>query len=139
MTFIRKVLAACALVFLGVVVAPAIAFADEVAPVTVDGAGSTYVLSPTVWKIVTGLALPFVIALITKASANPIFKGVVGIVVAAVDALVIRWTTLDGSMVFDQAALQDIFMVYGVQLLTYLGVYRQANLNAKMAPNTGLG
>lgn len=139
MTFIRKIIAAMVLVF-GIIALPTVAFAqEEVAPVAVEGAGSTFVLSPFLWKTITGILLPIVVYLITKASGNAIFKGVVALVVAAVDALIIRWTALDGSMLFDQAALQDIFHVYGTQLLVYLGILRHTSLDQKLAPNTGLG
>lgn len=141
---LRRYLISVAVAMTAMFVMPSMAFADEGgAPVVVEGSGSHYVLSPTVWKIVVGLVLPFLIGFITKQSMSSFAKGIVGIVVAAVSALVIRWTTLDGSMVFDSAALQDIFMVYGVQLLTYLGVYSKVNagagINAHLAPGFGLG
>lgn len=139
MNLLKRLLAAIAAVGL-VILVPQTAFAQDVpAPVTVDDAGSVYLLSPTWVKIITGLLLPLLLALLTKVTLNPVIKGALGIVLAAATALLIRWTTLDGSLVFDQAALEDIFMVYGVQLLTYLGLYRQANLNAKMAPRFGIG
>lgn len=137
---LRRLLIVTGLAVLGVLTLQNTAFAqDELAPVTVEDAGSNFVLSPFLWKTITGILLPIVVYFVTKASGNPVFKGVVALVVAAIDALIIRWTKLDGSMVFDQAALQDIFHVYGIQMLIYLGILRKTTLDQKVAPNFGLG
>lgn len=112
---------------------------DDGAPILVEDAGNHFVLSPFLWKTITGILLPIVVYFVTKANGSAVFKGVVAIVVAAVDALIIRWTALDGSMLFDQAALQDIFHVYGIQMLIYLGVLRKTGLDQRIAPNFGLG
>jgi hypothetical protein len=129
-----------AVLALGVMAAPAVTYAqEELAPVTTEGAGSTYVLSPFIAKTIIGIVLPFLIALILKSTASDKVKGAVGIVVAAVSALVLRWQQLDGSLVMDQAALQDIFHVYGTQFLVYYNLYKRLDLNSKLAPNFGIG
>lgn len=132
--YLIGIVAAVAAVF----VMPSMAFAQDGAPVTVEGAGSEYVLSPFIWKTITAIVIPIVIFLITKASANPTFKVILALVVAAVDALIIRWTKLDGSMVFDQAALQDVFHVYAIQALTYFGL-NKTHIPSMLAPERGLG
>jgi hypothetical protein len=129
-----------AVLALGVMAAPAVTYAqEELAPVTTEGAGSTYVLSPFIAKTIIGIVLPFLIALILKSTASDKVKGAVGIVVAAVSALVLRWQQLDGSLVMDQAALQDVFHVYGTQFLVYYNLYKRLDLNSKLAPNFGIG
>lgn len=140
---LRRVLLVAAAAVIGVLAIQNTAFAQEdvPTPVTVDDAGSLYLLSPTWVKVITGLLLPILVGLLTKAEMNKVVKGVIGLVLSAASALVIRWTTLDGSLVFDQAALEDIVMIYGVQIATYLGIYRQGDLNQQsfMLPDKGVG
>lgn len=141
MSLIRKLrlLFVGAIVALGVTAVPAVAFADEVAPVVTEDVGSNFVIASPVWSIIVGVLLPFVVGLITKASASDRFQAVVGIVVAAVGAIVVRATTVDGAGVLDKALFLDVFLVYGPQLLMYLGVYKKFEINSKLAPNSGLG
>lgn len=117
---------------------PAI-FADAVAPLTTAGQSHTLVLTPVQWTIITGLIMPFVLALITKASSSSVFKGVMGILVAALAAVIERATLADGSAVFTSGLLLDIGLVYGPQLMTYLGLWSKVDLNGKIAPKLGLG
>lgn len=118
-----------------------IAFADTgpVAPVAVQGTSHAVTLTPMAWTIITGLILPFVIALIMKASASSAFKAVVGIVAAAVAAIVERATIADGSAIITTGLLVDVLMVYAPQVLTYVGLWQHVNLNGKIAPTKGLG
>lgn len=123
---------------------PVTVFAQDTAepdatPVVTDEGGGEYILSPFMWKIIVGVLLPGVIGLVLKINLDAKAKGVISIVIAAIGALVVRWTTLEGDFLFDRAALQDIFHTYAIQLLTYLGIYRQFNINANLAPNFGIG
>lgn len=138
------------LVVLGAVAAvlllPMTAFADDPLPddptgVVVGGGASLQITQP-VWLILTGLFLPIVVGLITKAGGSTAVKAVVGIVVAAIDALILRMTQFDGSAVFNSDYLLDVVMVYVPQLAAYLGFWRNmgaGGINAKLAPNTGIG
>lgn len=120
------------------VVPAAVAHADTAEPVAT--AGAELVITPVTWTIITGLVLPFVLALVLKASASSTFKGVVGIVTAAVAAIVARAATIpDGSAVISTGLLLDVGMVYGPQLLTYLGLWQHIDLNQKVAPRFGIG
>lgn len=143
MTLIRKLLAIPIAMFAVLLFTPSFAFAqdgDLPAPVAVEDAGNVFVLSPFLWKTITAILLPILIFIVTKANGNATVKVILGFVVAAIDALIIRWTALDGSMLFDQAALQDIFHVYAMQALVYFGLNKtNLNLDQKLAPNTGLG
>lgn len=138
LTRTRLIVAGAVLAFVAGV--PAVALAvDEAAPIAVEDVGSKFLIASPVWSIIVGVLLPFVVGLITKASANDRFQAIVGIVVAAVGAIVVRATTVDGAAVLDQALVLDVFMVYAPQLLMYLGVYKKFDINAKLAPNSGLG
>lgn len=127
----------CALAF---TLAPQVTFAqDETAPVAAEDVGSQFVISSPTWTIITGALLPIAIGLITKASANNTFQAIFGIVTAAVGALVIRATTVDGAAVFDQALIVDVALVYIPQIAAYLGVWKNLQLNQRLAPNSGFG
>lgn len=117
------------------------AFADgpnDQAPVTVAD-GHKFVLTPLVVTIITGLLLPFLIALITKANASSLLKGLVGIVLAFVAAVLERAMLTDGSAIISGGLLVDVGAVYIPQLATYIGVWQHAGLNNKLAPNLGIG
>lgn len=120
----------------GWLLAPTIVSAADTGLV-VEGS-SEFIITKPIWTMLTGLVLPFVVALITKASASSTFKGVIGIILAALAALIERATLTDGGAVFTSALLFDVLMVYGPQLLTYLGVWKQVDLNSKIAPTKGL-
>jgi formate-dependent nitrite reductase membrane component NrfD len=120
-------------------VSPASVYADEAAPVVTEDVGSRFVITSPVWTVLTGILLPIVVGLVTKASASNRFQAIVGIVVAAVGALVLRATTVDGAGVLDKALVLDIALVYIPQIASYLGVWKQFALNEKTAPNAGLG
>ena len=143
MKLIRKILAGPIAILAVVLLTPSFVFAqdeDLPAPVAVEDAGSVFVLSPFLWKTITAIILPILIYLVTKRAGNPTFKVIFGFVVAAIDALIIRWTALDGSMLWDQAALQDIFHVYAIQALTYFGMNKTAIATTPvLLPERGLG
>lgn len=140
----RRVVAGALIVVAGALAAPSIAFAEEgpVGAVVQQGDSSAITLTPMHWTILTGLVTPFVVGLLTKASRSAWFKGLVGIIVATVAALIERATLADGSGVLTAGALVDTLMVYAPQLLTYLGVWQHldngAGLNSKLAPNAGI-
>lgn len=113
-------------------------FADAVAPLG-QADNHALILTPVVWTILTGLVMPFVLALLMKASANPTIKGVVGILAAFLAALIERATLADGQHVISAALLLDMLMIYAPQLLTYLGLWKQVGINDKVAPRIGIG
>lgn len=135
---LSRLIAALVAAFFAILAIPTMAFAAE-APIGVAGTSHQLSITPPAWTIVTGLLMPLVIALVMKASASPLFKGVVGIVAAALAAIVERATLADGHHVISAGLALDVLMVYGPQLLSYLGLWSHANINAKIAPTKGLG
>lgn len=111
---------------------------DPVVPVVVHS-GTTYVLTPLMATMLTGLVLPFVVAFATKVSASATTKSIIGVVLAFVAAVVERATLADGTAVFTAGLLVDLGAVYVPQIVSYLGVYSHFNINAKIAPTVGLG
>lgn len=111
---------------------------NPIVPLVAHG-DHTLILTPVVVTIVTGLIMPFVVALVTKLSASPTTKGVIGVVLAFVAAVVERATLADGSALVSAGLLLDAGMVYIPQIVTYLGVWQHFNINAKVLPEAGLG
>lgn len=131
-----------ALMVLGFVVltTTATAFADEgpIAPVAVQGTSHAITITPIYWTILSGAVFPVVFNFLTKARRSPRVKAILAIVASAFVAVVERSVLADGSAVISAGLLLDVFLVYGPQLLTYLGIYSQFNLKAKTAPNFGI-
>lgn len=112
---------------------------DDGAPVVAEDVGSQFVITSPVWTILTGVALPIVVGFVTKLNASDRVKAVAGVVVAAVGAIVLRATTVDGAGVLDKALVVDVALVYLPQLASYVGVWSKFDLNQRTAPNTGIG
>ncbi len=96
-------------------------------------------LSPITWTLLTGTLLPIVVAALTHIGASARYKAVAGLVVAALATLVERVTLVDGSARFTTAIFVDLAAVYGMQLLSYLGFWKNMKLNDKILPEHGLG
>lgn len=111
--------------------------ADPITPVVAHG--RTLILTPVVVTIVTGLLMPFLVALVTKVNASPATKGVIGVVLAFVAALVERAMLADGTAVFTAGLLLDVGAVYVPQLVSYFGVWKHVDINSKVAPTVGIG
>lgn len=139
-----RVVAGFLIAMIGLFTVPTVAFAsaepggDVVAPVAVVGDPSSVTLTPVQWTLITGLVLPFIIAIVVKAGHSARFKGVVAILIATVAALVERSQLADGSAIISSGALVDVLFVYGPQLLTYLGLWQHFQINDKLAPNFGI-
>lgn len=145
LTRLRRV-AVAAFIFTGVLAVPSVALAQDdgtevVAPGIVDG--GEYIVSPQLWKLITAILIPVVVALLTKVNARPLVKGAIAIVISFIDALVLRAVTLpDGAAMFSQAMIEDVVYIYAIQFLSYFGFYKlpQVNLAGRsfVAPNAGL-
>jgi hypothetical protein len=126
----------------GLLATPTISFAADppgpVAPLAVQGDPHAVTITPVQWTLVTGLILPFVLAVFVKAGRSAKFKGVAAIVTAAIAAIVERATLADGSGVFTSGQLLDGLYVYGPALLTYLGLWSHFKINERILPTFGI-
>ena len=103
-------------------------------------AEQTVFVVPNAWvALIVGVFLPVVVGLLVKANAPEGVKVAVGIVVAGVAAVLQQLTAEGGDAVITTETLRVFVLTYGVQLLTYLGVYRPLSANAKLLPEKGLG
>lgn len=101
--------------------------------------GHSVVLTPIVVTIVTGLLLPFLVAAITKSNATSFLKGIVGVVLAFIAAVLERAMLTDGSALISGGLLVDVGAVYIPQLATYIGIWQHKGLNTKILPDFGIG
>ena len=97
------------------------------------------VVDETLVKIAVGLLLPALTGLLTKWNASATVKQVVAIVLSAVSAIIIENTVEDGSAVLSSEVLLDAAILYGVQILSYLGLYKPHEASARLAPRFGVG
>ncbi len=156
MNTLRKSLLALAVAVGALLTFPSIAFGAPEIPSVPDGpkdpealivsGGGALEITQPVWLLLTGLVLPILVGAITKYAGRDDIKAIVGIVVAAISALVLRMTQYDGSAIFDPDYLVDIALVYGAQLASFLGFWRNLGtnehgkgINAFLAPEKGLG
>lgn len=134
------IIAAIFLAFLTVISLPAYAFADEgpLAPIAQQGTSHSLTITPVVWTILSGLAFPVVFNFLTKANRSPKVKAILAIVGSAFVAVVERSQLADGSAVISSGLLLDTLLVYGPQLMAYIGIYSKFDLKSKTAPNFGV-
>lgn len=141
-TLIRRIVAALAMTGAVLALAPtAIASANGGTDPIAVATGSHLTVTAPVLSIVTGLVMPIVLAVFTKLATSSFRKGIIGIVAAFLAALIERAMLADGSAVFTQALLLDVGLIYGPQLLTYLGLWQKFGtdgLNAKLALRKGV-
>lgn len=96
-------------------------------------------LSAWLVTLLVGSLLPLAVAFITKSSASVGLKQFVAAFVAAVTGLIVTSTMADGTAVISkEAALLALGAFFSSQV-AYGRLYRPHNLNAKVAPNFGLG
>lgn len=89
-------------------------------------------------QLIIGLVIPFLTGLLTKLNASATVKQVVTIVLAGVSALIVS-STVGEEAVISWETLGYAALGWLVAVLSYLGLYQPHNLNAKTAPDKGIG
>lgn len=103
-------------------------------------AEQTVVVIPNAWvSVIVGLVLPLVVGLLVKYNASKGVKVVVGILVSGVAAVLQQAIANGGDAVLTTETLRVFALTYGVQVLTYLGIYGPLDTNAKLLPAKGIG
>ena len=133
MTLIKRWLLA-ALIGLGIIALPGVAYAQVDTPSTV---GSIQ-LSPLVVTAIVALFVPLGVGLLTKIDLSPTWKGAVNIVLSAINAAVVTATVADGTAIFSQETLVAAFFGMVVSLATYLQIYKPLDINTKLLPDKGI-
>jgi hypothetical protein len=89
-------------------------------------------------QLIVGLIIPFITGLLTKINASATVKQVVTIVLSGVSALIVA-STVGEEAVISWETLGYAALGWLVAVLSYLGLYAPHNVNAKLAPDKGLG
>ena len=96
-------------------------------------------LSAAAVTFVVSIFLPAVNGVAVKLGASNGVKIVVSMVTAAVAAIIVQATAVDGSAVFTSELLKRALFMYLVQLLIHLGIYKPLAVDAHLFPEKGLG
>ena len=96
-------------------------------------------LDPTQLAVLTSVIIPLVVGLITKKSANKQVKAITNIVVTAVAALLGNAVNDLGVAVFSAEMITNFIIGLVISIASYYGVYENFEINAKLAPNKGIG
>jgi hypothetical protein len=92
------------------------------------------------WLILTGVLVPLVVKLLTKASANAKVKVIANLAISAIAALVATATVRDGVAVLSQHAVIDIGLTYIAAVASYAGFWKHFEwINKILFPKAGLG
>lgn len=97
------------------------------------------VLDANLVQLIVAVLIPIVTGLLTKSAASATVKQVVSIVLVGAAALIINGVTDGGDAVFTLQTLYDAVLMWVIQIATYLGVYKPHDVNASLAPQSGLG
>lgn len=95
------------------------------------------ILSAMWLTIISGLVIPFLVGLATKLNASTGLKGLLTILLAAA-AGVLQSVVGDQGVITDQTLL-NAGMTLGVSTLMFFNLYSPLNIDAKLAPDSGLG
>lgn len=115
----------------------AYASAAPVAASTSGGSGFT--LSAGLVMMISTFVIPIIVGLLTKYNASASLKQFVTAILAAVASLINAATQLDGTAVISKEMLTLAIGTFVLSQATYLGIYKPLDLNAKTAPNLGVG
>jgi len=89
--------------------------------------------------VLVSFLIPTVVGLVTKSSASATVKQIVLLVISAITGLVTTATQLDGTAVISMASAQYALLALGIAIVSYLGIYKPHDANAKLAPTVGIG
>jgi hypothetical protein len=144
----RKPISAVMTVAVAIMLAPNIALAvdnpvdpsDTVASLRLDAVAVAFLVSALI---------PIVNGLITKCTLSSMWKGLITLILNAVNALVVTATMSDGTAIISSTTFVTFILGLVISVGTYLGVYKNVGLTSsatpagvpdpKLGPNTGLG
>ena len=98
-----------------------------------------FTLDPIVLSTITGVLLPLLVGLVTKAAAPPKVKAIVNIVASAVAALLLNAANADGYAVVSAQALAAFLQQTVIAVAAYLGIWKPLDTNAHLMPEIGVG
>lgn len=96
-------------------------------------------LSLNLTNLLLNLAIPVVVALVTKSSASARLKAVLSMVFSAIYVLIRSNQRTDGLVALDYDTLYNFTMATLISVAAYLGIWQHLGINGKMLPTRGLG
>jgi hypothetical protein len=97
------------------------------------------VLAPTFVTFLITLALPFLVALVTKAVASDRLRAVILLVLTAANTLIGEAIVDDGSAIFSKDTFLKWMLQTAIAVFAYLGFWKPVTqVNQRVAPNVGL-
>lgn len=135
-----QAVAVLAVALFAVLLTPVAVFAQEIpndAPAVAPVASLT--LSAFVVLVVTSFLIPLATGILTKLAASPTVKQVVTLILSAINGLVVTSTQADGTALLSLATAQYTLLSLGIAIVSYLGIYKPHDVNAKLAPEAGFG
>jgi hypothetical protein len=98
-----------------------------------------FTLDPTVVATITGVLLPLLVGLVTKAAAPPKVKAIVNIVASAAAALLLNALNANGYAVVSGPMLATWLQQTVIAVAAYLGVWKPLDATSRLLPARGLG
>jgi hypothetical protein len=106
-------------------------------PAHADGETLTAVqLSPLTVSLIIGVAIPLITGLVTKYTTSSGVKGLITLVLNAVQTLVVTATVADGTAIVSRETFIAFCLSLTISIATYAGVYAPLNLTSS-AGETG--
>lgn len=102
-------------------------------------AGLGFTVSAALVAFVLTYLIPLATGLVTRLTAHPFLKYVVTAVLAAVTSIANAAVTNAGVAVISWNTVLLAIATFLGALLQYKALYKPVNMNAKLAPNSGLG
>ena len=96
-------------------------------------------ISALIVTILIGCVIPILVGIITKINASSRLKGALLLVLNLVQGAIIAGTTATGDAVFTADSLVLFAVGVATSLATYYGIYKPADVAAKLVPTFGLG
>jgi hypothetical protein len=132
----RKLIAAIAVALGAVLLSPTLALAADTD--LENSETTTFELSPLAVSVILGTLLPIITGLLTKLNARDWVKGLVNLVLSAVAGVITANLVVGGGAVVSDETLILAGISFVTSVASYFGFYQNVNLNAKLAPNSGL-
>lgn len=136
----RKLILAATVMFTVLLYPAALAGAQEIpndAPAVAPVAGLK--LTEFTVLVITSLLIPLATGLITKLNASATVKQIVTLALSTVVGIVTTSTQADGTAIISLTTVQYALLSFAIAVVSYLGLYKPHDANARLAPNAGLG
>ena len=88
--------------------------------------------------IITSLLIPFLTGLATKVNAPASVKQIITAAISAIVGVVTTSTQVDGTAIISLTTVQYALLSFAIATVGYLGLYKPHDLDAKLAPDSGL-